>query len=48
MNAAVANAIRKTEPVTMVKRIAESEAKKFHAKKVAHRSPPYGISRLLF
>ena len=47
MNAALANAIRKVEPMTMLLRIVESEAKKFNAKKVAHSSPPYGISRLL-
>ena len=43
----VANAIRTSEPMAMVKRIAESGAKKFHAKKIAHSSAQCGISRLL-
>jgi len=47
MHAALANAARKSEPMTMLMKIAESEAKKFNAKKVAHSSPPCGISRLL-
>ena len=47
MHAALANAARKSEPMTMLMKIAESEAKKFNAKKVAHSSPPCGILRLL-
>lgn len=47
MNAALANAIRKSEPMTMLMQVVESEAKKFNAKKVAHSSAQCGISRLL-
>jgi len=47
MSAALANVIRKSDPMVMVKRIAESEAKKFNAKKVALSSAQCGISRLL-
>ena len=48
MNAALANAIRKSEPMTMLMQVVESEAKKFNAKKVAHSSAQCGISSRAF